>query len=129
MNYHNPLMPLLIWRLKHINDNNFTLIISGFVGLLAGLAAVTLKTTVHFIEQILQNNIEVTGWKYLWVFYPTIGILLTVFIAKYILHDSIGHGISKVLYAISKRSSIIRKTRIYSNMLTSAITVGFGGSA
>ena len=129
MNYNNPLMPLLIWRLKHINDNNFTLIISGFVGLLAGLAAVTLKTTVHFIEQILQNNIEVTGWKYLWIFYPTIGILLTVFIAKYILHDSTGHGISKVLYAISKRSSIIRTTRIYSNMFTSAITVGFGGSA
>ena len=129
MNSHNPLMPLLIWRLKHINDNNFTLIISGFVGLLAGLAAVTLKTTVHFIEQVLQNNIEVTGWKYLWVFYPTIGILFTVFIAKYILRDSTGHGISKVLYAISKRSSIIRKTRMYSNMLTSAITVGFGGSA
>ena len=129
MSSHNPLMPLLIWRLKHINDNNFTLIIAGFVGILAGLAAVALKTTVHLIEQVLQNNIEVTGWKYLWVFYPVMGILLTVFIAKYVLQDSTGHGISKVLYAISKRSSIIRKTRMYSNMLTSAITVGFGGSA
>ena len=83
MSSHNPLMPLLIWRLKHINDNNFTLIIAGFVGILAGLAAVALKTTVHLIEQVLQNNIEVTGWKYLWVFYPVMGILLTVFIAKY----------------------------------------------
>ncbi|MAJ52148.1 MAG: chloride channel protein [Flammeovirgaceae bacterium] len=129
MSSQNPLMPLLIWRLKHINDNNFTLIISGFVGLSAGLAAVTLKTTVHLIEQVLQNNIEVTNWKYLWVFYPVIGILLTVFVAKYLIQESTGHGISKVLYAISKRSSIIRKTRMFSNMLTSAITVGFGGSA
>jgi|TARA_B110000503_G_scaffold132756_2_gene209125 chloride channel protein, CIC family len=128
MNLQKLLVPFLIWRLKHVSDTNFTLIMAGFVGLLAGLASVTLKTTVHLIEHLLQNNIEVTGFDYLWVFYPLIGILLTVIISKFIIKESTGHGISKVLYAISKRSSVIRKTRMYSNMLTSAITVGFGGS-
>ena len=128
MNLQKLLVPFLIWRLKHVSDTNFTLIMAGFVGLLAGLASVTLKTTVHLIEHLLQNNIEVTGFDYLWVFYPLIGILLMVIISKFIIKESTGHGISKVLYAISKRSSVIRKTRMYSNMLTSAITVGFGGS-
>ena len=121
-------MKFLVWRLKHISDNNFILIVAGIIGLIAGIAAVTLKTTVHFIQEILRHNLDFTGGNFLYLGYPIIGIFLTVLISKYLFKESPGHGITQILYAISKNSSIIRRTRMYSRMITSALTVGFGGS-
>jgi CIC family chloride channel protein len=118
----------LKWRIRHVGTKNFTAIMSAVIGALAGLAAVTLKQTVHFIQHLLRDGIE-EGWRaYLLYFYPLLGILLTVFVAKYIFREKLGHGVTDILYAISKKSSIVKGTRMYSRMLTSAITVGFGGS-
>ncbi len=122
------MMRFLVWRLKHISDNNFLLISAGFIGLFAGLAAVILKSTVHSIIHYLEINQTLFGLKYMYLAYPLIGILLTVFVSKYFFKERLGHGITQILYAISKNSSIIRRTRMYSRMVTSAITVGFGGS-
>ncbi|MBV6647944.1 MAG: chloride channel protein [Cyclobacteriaceae bacterium] len=128
MSFRKLLMRFLVWRLKHISDNNFSLIIAGIVGLFAGLAAVTLKTSVHAIQNLLQRNLDITGVNYLYLGYPLIGILLTVVVAQYITREGLGHGITQILYSISRNSSIIRRTKMYSRMVTSAITVGFGGS-
>lgn len=122
------LMRFLVWRLKHISDNNFLLIVSSIIGLVAGLAAVGLKSAVHLIQSLLEQNMDITGFNYLYLGYPLIGILLTTIIARYLLRETLGHGITQILYSISKNSSILRKTQMYSRMVTSAITVGFGGS-
>lgn len=121
-------MRFLVWRLKHISDNSFLLIAASLLGLITGLAAVTLKSSVHFIQKLLERNMDITGFNYLYLGYPLIGILLTAIIANYVLKEKLGHGITQILYAISKNSSIIRRTHMYSRMITSAITVGFGGS-
>lgn len=118
----------LVWRIKYINDNNFILIIAGLIGVFSGLAAVILKTVVHTIIHYLELNLDLFGFNYLYLGYPLIGILLTVIVSKYLFKENLGHGITQILYSISKNSSIIRKTRMYSRMVTSAITVGFGGS-
>lgn len=128
MDYSKYLSQILIWRLKYISDNNFMLVVAGIIGLVAGLAAVTLKTTVHFIQSVLASGTEITGIDFIYVGYPLIGILLTVLFSNYLLREKLGHGITQILYSISKNSSIIRKTKMYSRMVTSAITVGFGGS-
>ncbi len=128
MGYSKLLMRLLVWRLKTISDSNFTLIMAGIIGLISGLAAVVLKSTVHFIQSVLENNIDLTGFNYLYLAFPLIGILITVIVARYVLKEHLGHGITQILYAISKNSSVLRKTQMYSRMITSAITVGFGGS-
>ncbi len=128
MGFRKLLSRFLVWRLKYIGDNNFTLIIAGLIGLVAGLAAVTLKTSVHIIQDLLKRNLDFTGVNYLYLSYPLIGIFLTVLLANFILKEKLGHGITQILYAISKKSSIIRRTKMYSRMVTSAITVGFGGS-
>jgi CIC family chloride channel protein len=122
------LMSVLIWRLKHLSDNSFILLVAGLVGLIAGFAAVTLKSAVHIIQGLLDKNLDFTGINYLYLAYPLIGITLTALLANYILKEKLGHGITQILFAISKQSSIIRKTKMYSRMVTSAITVGFGGS-
>ncbi len=122
------LLKFLTWRLKHISEDNFILVVSSLVGIIAGFAAVTLKTTVHFIQAVLATNLDITGVNYLYLGYPLVGILLTVIVAKYVLKENLGHGITSILYSISKRSGIIARSKMYSRMLTSAITVGFGGS-
>ncbi|MFY0607518.1 MAG: chloride channel protein [Cyclobacteriaceae bacterium] len=121
-------MRFLVWRLRHISDNNFLLIVASIIGLTSGLAAVTLKSTVHYVQHLLQQNIDFTKINYLYLIYPAVGILLTVLIRKYLVKDTPGHGITRILRAISKNSSRIRKRYMMSNMLKSAITVGFGGS-
>ncbi|MEM6831283.1 MAG: chloride channel protein, partial [Bacteroidota bacterium] len=122
------MMRFLVWRLKHVSDTNFLLITAGVIGLLSGLAAVILKSAVHTIVHYLELNQTVFGFHSLHLVYPLVGILLTVIIAKYLFNESLGHGITQILYAISKNSSIIERTKMYSRMITSAITVGFGGS-
>ncbi|WP_424962884.1 chloride channel protein [Ekhidna sp.] len=122
------MMKFLVWRIRHISDNNFLLITAGLIGVFAGLAAVVLKSTVHLIIHYLELNLDIFSFNYLYLGYPLIGILLTVFVAKYLFKENLGHGITQILYSISKNSSVIRRTRMYSRMVTSAITVGFGGS-
>lgn len=118
----------LIWRLKHVSDNNFLILIASIVGLISGLAAVILKSTVHEISYLLENSLNKYDINYFYLGLPVIGIFLTVFLAKYIFKERLGHGITDILYSISKKSSIISRVKMYSRMFTSAITVGFGGS-
>lgn len=118
----------LIWRIKHINNKNFVLILSGIIGLFSGLAAVVLKETVHFIQHQLTGFFHYSFANILYITYPLLGILLTVMLARYVLKEKLGHGITDILYTISKKSSIIERSKMYSRMLTSALTVGFGGS-
>lgn len=42
--------------------------------------------------------------------------------------DNISHGVTKVLYAISRRKSRLKKRNMYSSLIASSITIGFGGS-
>lgn len=114
--------------MKHISNRNFVLILAGVIGIIAGLAAVSLKQTVHLIQHYLTHDFDIEYANYLYIGFPLIGILITVLIAQYFFKDKLGHGITHILYDISKNSSIIKRTKMFSRMITSAITVGFGGS-
>jgi chloride channel protein, CIC family len=121
------LTTFLIWRIRHVSTRNFLILLSGVVGLIGGIAAVTLKSTVHYIQHSLRG-FRADFTDYLYLIYPAIGILITAIVADKILKEKLGHGITNILYAISKKSSILGRTKMYSRMITSAITVGFGGS-
>ncbi len=87
-----------------------------------------IKRLVHFIQDLLRGGFSVEYTNYLYFIFPTIGILLVVLIIKFVLKKPVGHGIPNVLYAISKNSSIIRPYQMYASIITSSLTVGFGGS-
>ncbi|MDH5380288.1 MAG: chloride channel protein, partial [Cyclobacteriaceae bacterium] len=118
----------LIWRLKHISDRNFVLIMGSIIGILSGFAAVLLKICVHYFQHLLTSGVDIKYVNYFYLGFPMVGIVITVFLANYILKENLGHGITQILYDISKRNGIIHRAKMYSRMLTSAITVGFGGS-
>lgn len=128
MKFNDLLLKFLIWRVKHISTKNFVLITAGVIGIVAGLAAVILKEGVHGIQKALTRDFQQDLANYLYLSYPLIGIVLTVLLTKYILKEKLGHGITDILYTISKKSSIVKRTKTFSRMLTSALTVGFGGS-
>ena len=118
-----------IWRIKNISDQNFIIVLSVFVGILSGLAAIILKNAVYFIRELLETAIDIKYGNYLYIIYPTAGILLSMLFIKFILRKQrLGHGIPIVLKAISKNNSIIPLHGTYSALITSALTVGFGGS-
>ena len=118
----------LVWRIKHIRDRNFLIYLGILIGLASGLAAVTLKSVVHWLQASLAELAGAFSFNILTIIYPLIGILVTVVVANYVIKETLGHGITRILYNISKKSSILSRTKMYSRMLTSAITVGFGGS-
>ncbi|WP_316808725.1 chloride channel protein [Pedobacter agri] len=117
------------YRKSKISNRNFLIILAVVVGVLAGLAAAALKSLTHHIEEFLQSDWQ---WKYkyyLYLLFPMIGIFLTVLYIKFFIRKSkFETGLTPLLYAISKKSSRVEPHNIYSQIITAAITVGFGGS-
>jgi chloride channel protein, CIC family len=114
------------YRLK--SPRTFILIQSLLTGLLTGLIAVLLKNLVHFTGTELYKNASPGHPQFLYLALPGLGILLTVLYLRYFVKDDISHGISKVLQAISKKFSRIKFHNTYSSVISSILTVGFGGS-
>ena len=116
------------YRASHISERNFLLVSSIIVGVSVGLVAVALKKSVHAIQFWLRELFRGHDWQYLYYLLPLIGILITVFYVQKIRKGKIGRGISGIIQSISKRHGNIPPDNMYSHMVTSAVTVGFGGS-
>ncbi|WP_036602195.1 chloride channel protein [Olivibacter sitiensis] len=117
------------WRVTKISNKNFLVILSVLVGIIGGLAASGLKVLTHTIESFLQNNVQWEYKYYIYIFFPFVGITLTVLYIRRFFRHNFEKGITPILYAISRRSSNISAHNIYSQIFTSALTVGFGGSS
>ncbi|MDR2840884.1 MAG: chloride channel protein [Paludibacter sp.] len=119
---------LLAWREKHITPQQFILFLSFVIGVFSSLAAALLKWTIHFIQKILVEGFSLSHVNYWYLIFPIIGITITLLFVKYIVRDDISHGITRILYAISQRKSIIKLHNIWTSLVGSSITIGFGGS-
>ncbi len=117
-----------IWRLKHISDKHFILLLCVVIGLLAAIAAVLLKTGVHYLEAWVRNipGRHMENWWLL--FFPILGLLITVIYVRYVVKDDISHGVSKILYAISRNKGVMKLHNTYSSIIACTFTGGLGGS-
>lgn len=120
----------IVWRKRHMGDRTFLLLLSVMVGVLAGLAAVLLKTLVHATNRwLLGFNIPTfVGGNMLILVYPAVGILLTILFVRYIVKNNIGHGLPSVLFSLSRRGGVLPARNMYSSLVASTLTVAFGGS-
>lgn len=121
-------MALLVWRERHIKEKTFVIILALLVGIVAGVAALVLKTLIHLISSVLTSRINIDEGSFLFLIYPMIGILLTMLYVKYVVRDNISHGVTRVLYAISQNKSRLKRHNMYTSVIASSITIGFGGS-
>jgi CIC family chloride channel protein len=115
-------------RFIRIDQSKLIYLLSFLVGLLSALAAVILKNTIHYTHQILTRGITSESGGYLYLAYPMFGMLLTLFFVRYLVKDNISHGISRVLYAISRKKSHLRVHNTWTSIAASTLTIGFGGS-
>lgn len=122
------ILNILRWKDRDLRHRRFVILVSLVTGLLAGLAAVLLKNLVHFIHESLMNGIKIDSLNLLYLALPFTGILLTVLFTRFLVKDDISHGISRILFAISRRNGILRGHNTWSSLLASTLTVGFGGS-
>lgn len=121
-------MRFLLWRERHVKEKTFVIFLSLIVGVVGGFAALILKTLIHLISGFLTSHLSVTGGNYLFFIYPVVGILITVLFVRYVVRDNISHGVTKVLYALSQNKSRLKRHNMYTSMIASSITIGFGGS-
>jgi len=112
--------------LRRLPERTSLLVLSVVTGLLCGLAAVLLKLAIHTIQGSLANWHSGSRWAYFLL--PGVGMLLSGLIVRFVVKDNIGHGVTKVLQAVSKNESKIRRHNVWSSLVTSALTIGFGGS-
>ena len=117
----------LKWRYKNISNKTFTHILAVAVGLLAGLASVTLKNLTYFIESSLEEGIVFSS-NQLYFILPIIGLTLVYLYVKFIHKEKLEHAVSSILFALSKKKGIINLKKIYTPLITAPLTVGFGGS-
>lgn len=117
------------WRYAHISEKQFMLLLSLPTGFLAGISAIIIKKLAHYIRDYFYN-IATTDNNYDLLFFilPAIGILLTILVCRYVLKRDVGHGIPGILYAIQKNKGAVKPYNTYASIITSSLTVGFGGS-
>ncbi len=125
---HTFWLRLLRWRERHIKEKSFVILLSLVVGVLAGLAAMVLKWMIHLISGTLTADLNVSEGNYLYILYPVIGILLACWYVRYVVRDNISHGVTRVLYSISQNKSRLKPHNMYTSIVASSITIGFGGS-
>lgn len=116
------------FRLKHLNEREVLLILSFVVGLMSGLAAILLKNSIHLLGKFLTQGFTSYSENYLYLAYPGIGILITVIYVRFFVKDDIGHGITKVLESIANSKGLLRAHNMFTSIISSTITIGFGGS-
>ena len=121
-------MSMLTWREQHIKESYFVLILSFVVGMCAAVAAFVLKSIIALIQRGITSLFPVEELNYWYLALPALGITLASLFVRYVVKDDISHGVTKILYAISQRKAIIKVHNMWSSVVASAITIGFGGS-
>jgi CIC family chloride channel protein len=114
---------------KFLKSDKAILVWASLVGVLAGLVAVLLKNGVSMIRSGIFSVQAFTNFKPLIGLGPIIGLLLTAWFVKKVLGgDHPGGGIPATLHALSTRRGALKRTWLFAPVVTSILSVGFGGS-
>ncbi|HZK07496.1 MAG TPA: chloride channel protein [Bacteroidales bacterium] len=116
------------WRVRHVKDRQLVIFLSLIIGILTGMAAIVLKNLVHYTHYFMTHGFDFKEENYMYLAYPMLGIGLTVLFVRYIIRDNLGHGVSRVLYAISSNKGKLKPHNTFSSVIGSSLTIGFGGS-
>lgn len=118
--------PLLLLK-SRVSDKNFLIVSSILVGLTSGILAVVLKYAVHLMEQVASLP-KLSDEFFIVALLPLTGILFAIFFTRFFLNNNLKKGSANIVYSIVKKSSLINFKECYGHLVTSAFTVGLGGS-
>lgn len=119
---------LMVWSKRGIKESRFMLLLALAVGVLTAFSGLFLKWLIAQIQFMLTHQFSITTSNVLYLIYPVVGIFLTSVFIRRVVRDDIGHGVTKILFAIARKQSNIKTHNCWSSVIASAITIGFGGS-
>ena len=118
----------LIWRMRFVSEKQLLIILAVIIGVIAAVAAVVLKTSVHYLEAWARSVSGEYTSNWLFLVFPVVGILIAVVYVRRFVKDDISHGVSKILYAISRNRGVMKLHNTYSSIVACIFTGGLGGS-
>ena len=118
----------LIIATKRLTDRQLMILLAIVVGLAAGLATYVFQHTLEFFRFSLTSWFDIDKASVFYFFYPVVGIVIATLFVRYVVRDDISEGVTRVLYAMSKKGSRIKPHNCYSSIIASSATIGFGGS-
>lgn len=114
--------------IQRFSEKRVLVALSFFIGIVAALIVYLFEGAVVGIKNFVFGLYSTEGANYLLFVTPVMGIIIVTLFVKFFIKDDISHGVTKVLKAISQKSSKIKGHNMYSSMIAGAVTIGFGGS-
>lgn len=118
----------LLGRVKGLSNRQMMVLLAVIVGALAGMGTYLFEMLLYGIRSALVTWFPVDQAHFLYLIYPAAGIVLATLFVKYIVKDEISEGVTRVLYAMSRRDSRIAPHNCWTSIVGGATTIGFGGS-
>ncbi|RME06049.1 MAG: chloride channel protein, partial [Bacteroidetes bacterium] len=115
------------WVASHTSERNYQIVVAIMIGLVSGLAAVVLKYAVAVVRDWIYGG-DPTHWSVWFVFLPVLGVLLCVGYVRYVLRKPLEFGASVLIRDIAQRKFNLPRYETYAHIISSSLTVGFGGS-
>lgn len=128
MNFKRFFLRINALQHKYLSEKSFVFILSIIIGFFAAVAAVILKNSVHSLENWVRNITSTSLPNWFFLIFPLIGILITVTYIRLFVKEDIGHGVSRILYAISRNKAVLKLHNVYSSIIACSFTGGLGGS-
>ncbi|MCL6523794.1 MAG: chloride channel protein [Thermoflavifilum sp.] len=119
----------LSWLKAKLNRQQFLILSGVLVGLTTGFASVLLKTLVHAITVLITQDYHFRYQLMFYMIFPLTGMIITVLVVHFLFKDKDGKGIAGILYEIAQKAAIVPAYKMYRQIVASALTIGFGGSA
>lgn len=120
---------IVAWGQSKLSAKQFIFLSSVLVGISAAWAVIILKAFAHWVFSFANSINEILKLSFINSILPIVGILLTVLVIKKVLGGTLEKGTSQILFAVAKKGSVIPRKQMYSQIVTSSLTVGLGGSA
>lgn len=114
---------------RYMTDQTFGYIVASVIGVACGAAAALLKLLIKLVGTEVANlcSLHVFNWPLLAS--PLAGIMLTIAICHFFFKYSPANGTAKLLKHLKSGEVDLRPSLVYSPVVTSSVTLGFGGSA
>ncbi len=112
------------------------IIISAFIGLMAGVLVIVFRESIHFVhENIFIRGYELLridegGWRrYLLPLIPMFGMLLLIPLSLMFPGEVNGYGFPKFLRKVNLENGVFKPREIFIKIISTSLTIGSGNSA
>ncbi len=128
---HRKLLQLINPAQKILGEQNYILLVSVLVGFLSGTASILMRQVESYSEKaallIVPDDSQWMPW--LVPATPAIGIFFCIFVTQVIARGHYERGLCGVIMGVERREGNIPLHKIFSHIITSGVSVGFGVSA